>query len=117
LNHLARQAGDSASRLLDFCLAHLLARHVVQAARTAVGVAVLSSAVPYSLEMCAEKIPEHTFGVLMSIEPAIGALSGSVFLSEKLASLQWIAIGLIMLASVGCTLSSGKQEPASELIP
>jgi inner membrane transporter RhtA len=88
-----------------------------EAARTAVAVAILSSALPYSLEMYAlKRIPAHTFGVLMSIEPAIGALSGLIFLSEQLASLQWTGIGLIMLASIGCTLTGRETEPASELL-
>lgn len=94
---------------------HLLSTEVVW---TVLGVAILSSALPYSLEMYALKqIPAHTFGVLMSIEPAIGALSGLIFLKEKLSSLQWMAIGLIMVASIGCTLTAGKSEPAPELIP
>jgi inner membrane transporter RhtA len=95
-------------------------RHLLsaEAARTAMGVAILSSALPYSLEMYAMKqIPTHTFGVLMSVEPAIGALSGLVFLNEKLVSLQWMAIGLIMAASIGCTLSARRPQRASELIP
>lgn len=94
---------------------HLFSMEVV---RTVLAVAILSSALPYSLEMYALKqIPAHTFGVLMSIEPAIGALSGLVFLKEQLSSLQWIAIGLIMAASIGSILSAGKSEPAPELIP
>lgn len=90
----------------------------MEAARTALAVAILSSALPYSLEMYALKqLPAHTFGVLMSIEPAIAALSGFVFLSEKLRSLQWMAIGLIMLASIGCTLSTTKANATPELVP
>ncbi len=67
-------------------------------------VAILSSALPYSLEMYAlKRLRTHTFGVLMSVEPAMGALSGLVFLSEDLRILQWTGIGLIMVASIGCT--------------
>jgi inner membrane transporter RhtA len=68
----------------------------------AVGVAVLSSALPYSLEMFAmPRIATRTFGVLMSLNPALGALSGLIFLSESLTLIQWTAIGSIVAASAG----------------
>ena len=71
------------------------------------GVAVLSSALPYSLEMIAlKRLPTRTFGILMSLEPALGALSGLVFLDERLTWVQWAAIGCIVLASVGSTARS-----------
>jgi inner membrane transporter RhtA len=68
----------------------------------AVGVAVLSSALPYSLEMFAmPRIPTRTFGVLMSLNPALGALAGLIFLGEGLTLLQWTAIASIVAASAG----------------
>ncbi|MBM7062148.1 threonine/homoserine exporter RhtA [Pseudomonas sp. UL073] len=68
----------------------------------ALGVAVLSSALPYNLEMVAlTRLPARTFSTLMSIEPAIAALSGLLFLHERLSPEQWIAIGAIILASTG----------------
>lgn len=70
-------------------------------------VAILSSAVPYSLEMIAlTRLPTQTFGTLMSAEPAIGAMAGLVFLGEALTPLQWLAIAAIMLASAGTALTS-----------
>ncbi|KAF1069574.1 MAG: Threonine/homoserine exporter RhtA [Pseudomonas citronellolis] len=76
------------------------------------GVAVLSSALPYTLEMIAlTRLPTRTFGTLMSIEPAFGALSGLLFLGETLTQLQWLAIGAIILASVGTTLCSRPKAP------
>jgi len=73
----------------------------------ALGVAVLSSALPYSLEMIAlQQLPTRTFGILMSLEPAIGALSGLLFLGEQLTLAQWVAIGCIILASVGSSAAS-----------
>jgi inner membrane transporter RhtA len=73
---------------------------------TAIGVAVLSSALPYSLEMFAmPRIPTRTFGVLMSLNPALGAFSGLVFLSEHLTLIQWTAIVSIVMASVGSASS------------
>lgn len=76
------------------------------------GVAVLSSALPYTLEMIAlTRLPARTFGTLMSIEPAFGAISGLVFLGEQLTTHQWLAIGAIIAASVGTTLSSRPKAP------
>lgn len=76
---------------------------------TAIAVAILSTALPYSLEMVAlGKMPARTFGTLMSMEPAIGALSGLLFLHEVLSVTQWMAIGAIILASVGATLTMRK---------
>jgi inner membrane transporter RhtA len=65
-------------------------------------VAILSSAVPYSLEMLSLKsMPTTTFGVFMSVEPVIAALAGFFFLHEHLQWTQCVAIGLIVLASAG----------------
>jgi inner membrane transporter RhtA len=68
----------------------------------AIAVAVLSSALPYTLEMFAmPRIPTRTFGVLMSLNPALGALSGLAFLGESLTFIQWMAIASIIAASAG----------------
>jgi inner membrane transporter RhtA len=68
----------------------------------AVGVAVLSSALPYSLEMFAlTRLPTRTFGILMSLEPALGALAAFCFLGERLTVVQWLAVFGIILASGG----------------
>ncbi|MBA1194902.1 threonine/homoserine exporter RhtA [Pseudomonas entomophila] len=73
----------------------------------AVAVAVLSTALPYSLEMIAlTRMPARTFGILMSVEPVVAALAGLVFLGEVLSSLQWLAIGAIITASIGATLTT-----------
>jgi inner membrane transporter RhtA len=69
-------------------------------------VAVLSSALPYSLEMFAmTRLPRATFGTLMSLEPAIGALSGFLLLGQQLSPRQGGAIAAIILASAGAALS------------
>ncbi|HXH75062.1 MAG TPA: EamA family transporter [Bacteriovoracaceae bacterium] len=76
------------------------------------GVAIFSSALPYSLEMMALKsLSTQTFGVLMSLEPAIAAIAGLIFLSEQLLLLQWLAIFLIIISSLGSSLSN----PAKDL--
>jgi inner membrane transporter RhtA len=73
----------------------------------AIGVALLSSALPYSLEMFAlPRVPTRTFGVLMSLDPALGALAGLFFLGESLSWIQWAAIASIMLASAGSAAMS-----------
>ncbi|KQW73239.1 hypothetical protein ASE17_09885 [Phenylobacterium sp. Root77] len=69
-------------------------------------VAIVSSAIPYSLEMIALRgIPKRSFGVMLSLEPAAGALAGLAILGEHLALSQWLAIGLIIAASVGVILT------------
>ncbi|QDK46976.1 EamA family transporter [Bdellovibrio sp. ZAP7] len=72
-----------------------------------VAMAVLSGAIPYSLEMIAlRRIPSKTFGVLMSLEPAVAALMGYIFLSERLTKTQMVAILCVMVASCGSSLMS-----------
>jgi len=78
----------------------------------AIGVAILSTALPYSLEMFAlTRLPARTFSTLMSMEPAIAAMSGLIFLQEKLSSSQWVAIGSIIVAAIGVALTV-KPQPA-----
>ena len=73
----------------------------------ALGVGVLSMALPYGLEMAAlARLPARTFGLLMSLEPAVAALCGLLFLHERLGPLQWLAIAAIMAASAGATLGA-----------
>ncbi|GAA1993141.1 EamA family transporter [Amycolatopsis minnesotensis] len=70
-------------------------------------VALLSSVVPYSLELEALRtIPPRVFGVLMSLEPAVAALAGLVVLGETLKTPQWIAVCLVVAASTGATRST-----------
>ncbi len=70
------------------------------------GVAVLSTALPYSLEMIAlTRLPTRIFGTLMSMEPALAALSGMVFLGETLTFTQTLALCSIIAASMGSTLT------------
>jgi inner membrane transporter RhtA len=67
-----------------------------------IGVAIFSSALPYTLEMIAlRKLSTKVFGTLMSFEPAIAAIAGVVVLHERLTPTQWTAIGAVIVASAG----------------
>lgn len=73
---------------------------------SALGVAVLSSVLPYTLDMFAlPKIPARVYGTLMSLAPAAAALAGFVLLHETLSPTQGLAITVIVAASVGVTLT------------
>jgi len=77
--------------------------------------ALLSSAIPFTLEMKAlRKIPAKTFSILMSLEPAAGALSGMIFLGEYLSILEWTAVVLVIVASAGATLTRKKANAMPE---
>ena len=67
-------------------------------------VALASSVLPYSLELEAlRRLPKRVFGVLMSLEPAVAALAGYAVLGQGLAVRDWIAIGLVVIASAGAS--------------
>jgi inner membrane transporter RhtA len=77
-----------------------------------VALGALSTALPYSLEMIAlARLPTRSFSVMMSLEPAVGALSGLLFLGERLATAQWIAIVLVIAASVGTATTAHREAP------
>jgi inner membrane transporter RhtA len=76
-------------------------------------VAVVSSAVPYSLEMVAMRaISRRSFGVMLSLEPAVGALAGLAVLGEHLVARQWLAIAFVVAASVGTVATDPSGQPA-----
>jgi inner membrane transporter RhtA len=77
------------------------------------GVAMLSAAIPYSLELGAlRKLPARVFGVLMSLEPAVAALVGFVVLGERLGLRALAAVLLVTAAAAGAS-SFGARDPAS----
>jgi len=78
----------------------------------AFGVAVLSSALPYTLEMVAlTHLPSRTFSTLLSLEPAFAAAAGAAFLGERLEPMQWLAIAAIVAAAAGSALSLRHADP------
>src|SRR5580704_8534709 len=89
--------------------AALLAPHVLL-----IGVAVgfLGTALPYALEMFAlTRLPSRTFGTLMSLEPAIGALTGLALLHQVLTPSQWLAIAAVVAASAGAAATIRTKSP------
>ncbi|MGH2925691.1 MAG: EamA family transporter [Solirubrobacterales bacterium] len=77
-----------------------------------IAVAVLSSAIPYSLELEAlRRLPRATFGVLMSLEPGVAALVGLVALGQGLSTREAIAIALVVMASAGALGSARAPAP------
>ncbi len=79
-------------------------------------VGLLSSVIPYSLEMVALRtLKPAVFGILMSLEPAAAALAGALLLHELLAPLQLVAIACVIAASIGATRRTPMiTEPALE---
>jgi len=79
---------------------------------TGLGIGLLSSIIPYSLEMEAlRRIPPRVFGIWMSLEPAVAALVGLVLLGQSLAVREWLAIGCVMVACAGA--ARGAREPGA----
>jgi len=73
------------------------------------GLAVLSSLLPYSLELLAlRRLAANVFGILLSLEPAVAALAGLIVLDQRLAPLQVVGLVLVVLAS---TIVMGVRRP------
>jgi inner membrane transporter RhtA len=82
----------------------------------AVGLAVgiLASVVPYVLELAAlRRVSTWTFGILMSLEPAVAALAGALFLSQALSVYESLAVVLVVTASIGANLRTRAPSPHS----
>ncbi|AWZ09353.1 MULTISPECIES: EamA family transporter [unclassified Streptomyces] len=76
------------------------------------GVAVLSSVLPYTLELLAlRRLPAPTFAILMSLEPAIAATAGFLVLNQALSPLDAAAIALVIAASMGAVRSQTRRRP------
>jgi inner membrane transporter RhtA len=79
---------------------------------TGLAVALLSSVIPYSLELEALRtMPPRVFGVLMSLEPAAAALAGFVVLGQDLRPVEIVAIGSVVVASAGAARTAGDDVP------
>jgi inner membrane transporter RhtA len=106
----------AALTVLPFSFAQGLAARVTPPLFAAgLAIALLSSALPYSLEMMALRVlPSRTFGILMSLEPAVAALAGFVFLHEQLTVTQWLALVFVSAASAGTALTARRVAPPVE---
>jgi inner membrane transporter RhtA len=77
----------------------------------AAGTGVLASVIPYSLELSAlRRLSPRVFGVLLSLEPAIAAIAGWLLLSQRLGGWEAAAVGIVVLASVGSTLTARRPQ-------
>jgi inner membrane transporter RhtA len=82
---------------------------------TGIAVGLLSSVIPYRLEMEAlRRIPARLFGIWMSLEPAVAALVGLVLLGEALAPRQWAAVGCVIAACAGAARSAGQPDGGAD---
>ncbi|AKL66650.1 EamA family transporter [Streptomyces sp. Mg1] len=80
-----------------------------------VGVAVLSSVLPYTLELLAlRRLPAPTFAILMSLEPAIAAAAGFLVLHQAMSGLDALAIALVIAASMGAVRSQTRRRRAPD---
>ncbi len=78
-------------------------------------IAVLSSAIPYSFEMAAlRRLPARSFGVLMSLDPAVAALVGFLVLGERLEPRAIVAVFLVTVAAAGASLFSNRLSAKAE---
>lgn len=69
-------------------------------------VGVLSSAIPYSLDLLAlRRLPTAVFGVLTSLNPGVAGLAGYLVLDESLTARRFAGVALVMVASAGVTLT------------
>ena len=79
-----------------------------------VGVAVLSSTIPYAFELVAlRRLPASSFAILMSLAPATAAIAGWVLLGQALSWLEIVGISLVILASIGAVRSSQRAARSS----
>jgi threonine/homoserine efflux transporter RhtA len=74
---------------------------------TGAGVGLLSSAIPYGVELAAlRRLPTRVFGIWMSLEPAVAALIGLAVLGQHLSAGQWAAVGCVVAACLGAARST-----------
>ncbi|MEU6538053.1 EamA family transporter [Streptomyces sp. NPDC047000] len=110
LSFLPLGVAESGTRLLDPVTVALGA-----------GVAILSSVLPYTLELLAlRRLPASTFAILMSLEPAIAATAGFLVLSQSLSAVQAVAIALVIAASMGAVrtqVGRGRAKPPVPDVP
>jgi inner membrane transporter RhtA len=85
-----------------------------EALGSGLAVALLCSAVPYTLELLAlRRLTAGAFGVLLSLSPAVAALAGFIVLHQQLSPIQMLAIGLVVVASTGAVRTAPPDRPVA----
>ncbi len=83
-----------------------------------VAVAVLSSAIPYGLELLAlRRLPAATFSILMSLSPALAVTAGFLVLGQGITLQDGVGIVLVIVASIGAVRAAGRREPVVGTTP
>jgi inner membrane transporter RhtA len=76
---------------------------------------LLASVIPYSLEFAAlRRLPARVFGVLLSLEPAVAATAGWLLLGQRMGPREAVAVGVVVLASAGSTLTARRPAPGAD---
>jgi len=84
----------------------------------AVVAGVLSSAVPYIADLTVLRwVPPGLFGLLMSINPILAALTGAILLSQELNGLEWAGIALVVAANAAGLAVSSRQSRLARVLP
>ncbi|HET6618894.1 MAG TPA: EamA family transporter [Dongiaceae bacterium] len=101
----------SSLMLLPFAIAEGTVLHAdVLSIGGAMLVALLGAVLPWAIEFSViQRISARTYGILVTLEPAVGALVGAIFLSQSIGPRMWIAVACVTIAAMGVTLSD-KQE-------
>ncbi|MEU8123912.1 EamA family transporter [Spirillospora sp. NPDC049024] len=74
------------------------------------GLALLSAVIPWSLDMAAlRRLPARTVAVMVSLEPAAGALAGLLLLHERLTWCAWLAVACVSAAAAGASAAGEKE--------
>ncbi len=110
LDGLAMSLAAAALVATPFGLVQGLSGLTLEGVATMVGIAILVPLMPYALEMIAlRRMPTSAFGILMSLEPAFGALAGFLILAQPMTASQMAGMALVVAASIGAT-ASGRGE-------
>ena len=81
-------------------------------------VAILSSVLPYSLELLAlRSLSQQVFGILLSLEPVIASLAGWALLGQAMSALGGLGVVLVVVASAGATAAAGRERTQGEARP
>ncbi len=110
LDGLAMSLAAAALVATPFGLVQGLSGLTLEGVAAMVGIAILVPLMPYALEMIAlRRMPTSAFGILMSLEPAFGALAGFLILAQPMTASQMTGMVLVVAASIGAT-ASGRGE-------